>query len=883
MIPCGVGNTDNGFLILGIKKTLLCNHPSANIYALVYNYFIRSTRISDKDIPRYIQEMDSPYELDYRSIFRMAMIVLELIHHNVVSDNLLKVTVREKEACESLNAAVGMINHYAALFCRLSHLTAEPLKVQFVKNGILLSLDSKEGIHVVNATGSPSIARELWFGQKINYKLNNSNRADLEYLLGEISPFDSFKEGQLDALYNMMAARGHAVCIMPTGSGKSLIYYLASLLQPLPMIVVAPTEILIEDQIRNLWKIHRIDNAAHWLLKKDNSFKGYELCTSLNYVTPMTLRNRNLHVQFRYMNNGSKLIGSKEERIAPGPLLSYIVLDEIHCLSNWSHDFRPEYLMLSGFLRRFMDRVSFWGFTATANYTVVEDVQNQLSIPLENFFSPISFDKFNVTYKYESFHTSEEMYAALASIISELISKGQRTLIFTKTDEISKHIADIVGYEADIFSADMPDAYHHFADEKCKVLIACEQLGIGINLPNVRNIIHFGLPLSKSEYVQEIGRAGRSNEEVTSFVLYLQNEVQNAPELLLRRDTRMAELLPVLKSLKNDYGDIYRRLTNNCPSQEALSEQLIELYKLYDKEVQPEALRYFAFEDLEENKRLLYMLFVTGYLRDWYTYGVSKNNHGVDIMLDINSIGWAEYQSDPRKMLRRMQEKLRDYFDQMGNNREEIAKINRVSSIEEILNVYVEWYYQKYLYQHNEMFLDLFDLIDGHKGCPNREITILIKDFFVLPFIKLKSDEAHYSEMTLKEITNKVITGLDIESLSNIERINSNRYSYKMDYLLFSGFLRYYDRFEGSRLDRILDKVPVAEQTDILSGMIKLYGVTKPRGKLQMLKYINQRKSRLHTDQERFLRNVYDDGEKDIIYYGIMAQRMNQKMDFVRR
>lgn len=137
-------------------------------------------------------------------------------------------------------------------------------------------------------------ARELWYGRKINYRLDKSNLPDLEYILAEISPFGYFKEGQFEALSQMVSAKKHTVCIMPTGSGKSLIYYMVSLLQPLPLFVVAPTDILIQDQIRNLKQFHKIDNVAHLQLTDDNDFKEYEMRNSLNYLTPTTLQNRNL-------------------------------------------------------------------------------------------------------------------------------------------------------------------------------------------------------------------------------------------------------------------------------------------------------------------------------------------------------------------------------------------------------------------------------------------------------------------------------------------------------------------------------------------------------------------------------------------------------------
>ena len=874
-IPCGVGNTDNGFFIYGIQKSLLCKHPSANLFALVYNFLVRSSKISEDDIPNVIRDIDTPYAIEYRNVFRFAIVILQMIHHNMIQGSVVDVIARSWEERDNIKYAVTLINHYAGLFSRLSKIKYEPLQAKFGKTGPTLSLDDEGDIRAVNNAEFISNARELWYGQRINYRLGKENREDLETLLSEISPFDSFKEGQFDALCDMLNARSHAVCIMPTGSGKSLIYYLASVLQPLPMFVVAPTEILIEDQIRNLGKFHHMDDVAHLMLTTANSFDKFEVFNSLNYVTPMTLRNRHLHVKFRYLNNGTKMIGMREERIAPGPLLAYVVLDEIHCLSNWGHDFRPEYLMLSRFLRRFMDRVPFWGFTATANYTVVEDIQKQLEIPEKNFFSPITFDKYNVTYDFRALPSEAEMYSTLGDIVAGMIARNQRTLIFTKNDEISRKVAEVVGYEADIFSSETLDAYHQFADGKCHVLIASDTLGVGINLPNVRNIVHFGLPLSKSEYVQEIGRAGRANEQVTSYVLYLENAPSNIPAALLRRDTSMEAVPSLLQGLQNDYRDIYLRLTDNSPTRDALRQQLLELYALFEKEVRPESVRRFSMDGLDIDKKLLFMLYTVGYIRDWYTYSRSKDGNGVDILIDICSNGSHEYDNDPNKMLHRMQAKLREYFEFMGNDREGIAKTNRARSIEEIIEVYVDWYYTRHFYHHNEMFLDLFGFIDSNRGKGSDDITEEIKDYFVLPFIEIKLDETYYLNMSVKEIANKVVVGMDKKVLPNIERINSNRYSYKLDFLLFCGYLRYHGSFDESRLERLLNRMPKEEKSDIGVGIAKLYSVCEPSERLKILKAMASAHNPLNISLDSFLSTAYANGEKDLIYYGIMAQRIN--------
>ena len=134
---------------------------------------------------------------------------------------------------------------------------------------------------------------------------------------------------------------------------------------------------------------------------------------------------------------------------------------------------------------------------------------------------------------------------------AKLLARNERTIIFTKNDEVAFKVAERIGYEADVFQRDNTSAYHLFADGNCKMLVASEDLGIGINLPNIQNVIHFGLPVSKNEYVQEIGRAGRANESVKSYIIYLEPNEENIPSVLLKREIEIANLMTIQIVIEN--------------------------------------------------------------------------------------------------------------------------------------------------------------------------------------------------------------------------------------------------------------------------------------------------------------------------------------------
>ena len=865
-IPCGIGNTDRGFFIHGIQRTAKSTH--ADVYALVYQYMTRSTVIRDKDIPAVLSANSAVYQLDYKSIFRLAIVLLQMVRHNYMHDNSLAVSFPDQDI---LNKSVKVIDFYAARFCRLMKVPTVRLKVANTPKGIKVSLTKplKNGIYIENNIGAHPPAREIWYGRKINYRLTQGDRPDMEQILREVSPYTKFREGQFEVLCDMLSKKQHSVCIMPTGSGKSLIYYMASLLQPLPILVVAPTDILIQDQIRNLRTLHSIDNVAHLKLTPNCSFENFELTANLNYITPMSLQSRHLILQFNHINNGTKTVEVHEEAIADGPLLSYVVLDEIHCISNWGHDFRPEYLMLSQRLNKSLDRVTCWGFTATANYTVVEDIQQQLDIPQENFFSPVAFEKYNVSYEYYREETTDDMYTRLFSVAQGIIDRQERTIVFTKSDEMSRRAADVIGPEADIFSQDTLYAYHNFVDEKCLILVANEDLGVGINFPNIRNIVHFGLPLSKSEYVQEVGRAGRANERVHSYVIFLSGTAENVPNELLRRDTEIDRVPALLRDMDNDYADVYRKLTNDCPAKETLYQELLDLYATLNYHDRVMFIRSYPIADVKIRQRL-YMLYAVGYVNDWNTYEHGKNLADIDILIDICNSDKDTYLTDTGKMFRRMQKKLYEYFDSLGSSRDVISKVNRASSPEQLIDIYVDWYYRKYLYHHNEQFIDLYEFIVSNLTENSDHITDEIKEHFVLPFIKLKTDEAYYLSLTPEEITEKASLGVGRDTLANLERINSNRYSYLLDYMLFCGHYRMNGIFEGSRLNRSLRGTEEKER--IYRLLPVLYGAGTLEAKFDMLRYVSENMDNL----DEFLAEAYTHCEKDLIYFGFLAQRANK-------
>jgi superfamily II DNA/RNA helicase len=858
-IPCGFGHLDYGFYIHGIEESKYCTHPEGSIYALVYNFLTRNSNISKNDIPRIILNEESVFNYDYRVIYKLAILLLQLIKNNVLRND--KIYYDLEEGRNELMLAIQLVNHYAALFGTLAKVIIPTLTYTNKKEQGCFVFSSLKKVRLEENKKVVSNARELWYGHKINYRLSSQDKPLLEKLLSEISEYQSFREGQFEVLIGMLSCRKHAVCIMPTGSGKSIIYYLISLLQPLPMFIVSPTDILIKDQLRNLRLTHRFDNAAHLMLTSENDFSKFEIRNSLLYLTPDTFQTRFLMQKFKEFNSEN--------------MISYIVLDEIHCLSNWGHDFRPEYLMLSRNLNLFLESTQFLGFTATANYTIVEDIQRQLGIEKNNFFSPTVFEKFNISYDYRCVDSSKEIYNQVANITQELISRNERTLIFTKSDYLSKKVSSFVGDEASVFHMDNLDSYMHFADGNCRVLISSEELGIGLNLPNVKNIIHVGLPVSKNQYVQEIGRAGRANENSTSYVIYLKNESNSNLSKFLSRSNDFFNLNLSMLSEDNDFLEIYKKITNGINSKAELLKNLMKMFTKFKSGQWSIYRETYKIDQLRQTKRNLYMLFVSGFVNDWYTITKEKDNKSVDIIVDLQSSS-ETFDFDNDKMVKRMRRKISEYLVFMGNDRKYINRVENSDSIESILDIYVEWYYSKYLFHHKEQFMDFYEFIQRNREGNAIQITKEIRDFFMLPFTKIIKDEKSFESYSVQEITNHVEIGLSLSTIANIERINSNRYFYKYDLVLFLNNILSNQFFDRDRLDRIARSLNDNELVVLKNAMVRIYSRMERKTRFEIAKYISDEKNLLKISLFDFVSNVYKKEAKDLIYYGILATRLNE-------
>lgn len=323
---------------------------------------------------------------------------------------------------------------------------------------------------------------------------------NIEHILKQYFGHDSFRPGQLEVVAQILAGRDSFV-LMPTGGGKSLTYQLPALVLPGLTIVISPLIALMHDQVDRL-KANGI--AATFINSSlSNTERTQRELAAINgelnllYVAPERLMGSN------FLN----LLDQVQEHVG----LSLLAVDEAHCVSEWGHDFRPEYRQL-GQLRRRYPEAPMLALTATATERVRDDILTQLKLR-DPHIHIASFDRPNIYYEVRPKHKGS--YGELLQFLRE--QPESSVIVYCQSrkgvDELSFALAHdgirALPYHAGLTAEQRSENQERFIRDDVPVLVATIAFGMGIGKPDVRAVIHFDLPRNLEGYYQESGRAGR--------------------------------------------------------------------------------------------------------------------------------------------------------------------------------------------------------------------------------------------------------------------------------------------------------------------------------------------------------------------------------------
>ncbi len=355
---------------------------------------------------------------------------------------------------------------------------------------------------------------------------------DLKESLEKYFGFDQFRADQEEIMRNILNGRDTFV-LMPTGGGKSLCYQLPALMMDGTALIISPLIALMKNQVDAIRGFSEKDHVAHFLNStlrrseiiqvKEDLIAGH---TKLLYVAPETLTKEE-NVEFLQQLN-----------------ISMVAIDEAHCISEWGHDFRPEYRKIRSIIDALGNDIPIMALTATATPKVQVDIVKNLE--MEDYSTYVSsFNRANLFYEVIPKVNKTEAFKNIIKIVKTM--PGQSGIIYVQSRKATEEIAKILTvnginaapYHAGLDSKTRSAVQDAFLMEDIDVICATIAFGMGIDKPDVRFVIHYDMPKSIENYYQETGRAGRDGLEGRCFALYSHKDIVRLEKFL--RDKPLAE------------------------------------------------------------------------------------------------------------------------------------------------------------------------------------------------------------------------------------------------------------------------------------------------------------------------------------------------------
>ncbi|MBC7883864.1 MAG: DNA helicase RecQ [Saprospiraceae bacterium] len=355
---------------------------------------------------------------------------------------------------------------------------------------------------------------------------------DINSSLKKYFGFESFK-GEQKQIVKSVLDKKNTFVIMPTGGGKSLCYQLPAMMMEGTAIIISPLIALMKNQVDSIRGYSQEDNIASFLnssLNKsqmtDVKFEIVSGKTKMLFIAPETLT-KDENIEFFQKSN-----------------ISFVAVDEAHCISEWGHDFRPEYRRIRTMISAIGDNIPIIALTATATPKVQTDIVKSLEMEEPEIFIS-SFNRDNLYYEIRPKINKDHTIKSIIQFIKT--SKGKSGIIYVQSRKSTEEIAKVLNvngikaaaYHAGLDAKTRTQVQDDFLMEEVEVIVATIAFGMGIDKPDVRFVIHYDIPKSIENYYQETGRGGRDGLKGDCLAFYSYKDILKLEKFL--RDKPVAE------------------------------------------------------------------------------------------------------------------------------------------------------------------------------------------------------------------------------------------------------------------------------------------------------------------------------------------------------
>jgi len=360
---------------------------------------------------------------------------------------------------------------------------------------------------------------------------------EFSHLLKKYWGYDDFRGIQREIIESI--GSGHdTLGLMPTGGGKSITFQVPALAMEGVCVVITPLIALMKDQVHHLRQRGIMAAAVYSGIQHDDIIRILENCilgsTKLLYVSPERLGSSLFQTKLRHMK------------------VSFITVDEAHCISQWGYDFRPSYLQIAE-IRRICPDVPVLALTATATPKVVEDICDKLTLSTPHTFNifRMSFERKNLTYLVS--HAMDKR----TELIQLLNGEKGAAIVYVRSRRHAREVAELLteaGLSATFYHAGLEHAVkdqrqRDWQHDRVRIMVATNAFGMGIDKPDVRIVAHYDCPDSIEAYFQEAGRAGRDGQPSRAILLY-----NAADEPKLRK--RISDTFPEKEYIRKVYDHL---------------------------------------------------------------------------------------------------------------------------------------------------------------------------------------------------------------------------------------------------------------------------------------------------------------------------------------